>query len=74
MMDIQAVAASAKRKAYMNILLPYFLVGMIAHIDRVNLGYAALAMNKDLGFTAQMFGLGAGIFLPATSSSRYRDR
>jgi sugar phosphate permease len=61
-MDTSAVAASAKRKAYLNIVLPLFITSVIAYIDRVNIGYAALTMNKDLGFTAQMFGLGAGIF------------
>jgi hypothetical protein len=28
----------------------------------VNIGYAALTMNADLGFDAQVFGMGAGIF------------
>ena len=40
------------------IMLLYF----IAYIDRVNIGFAALTMNKDLGFTASMLGFGAGIF------------
>jgi len=61
-MDISAVAASAKRKAYINIVLPLFFALVIAYLDRVNIGYAALTMNKDLGLTAQMFGIGAGIF------------
>ena len=61
-MDVSAVAASAKRKAYINIVLPLFIISVIAYLDRVNIGYAALTMNKDLGFTAEMFGMGAGIF------------
>ncbi|MBZ5581942.1 MAG: MFS transporter [Acidobacteriia bacterium] len=61
-MDDSAVAASAKRKAYRNIVLPLFLVSVIAYIDRGNIGYAALTMNADLGFNAEIFGLGAGIF------------
>ena len=40
------------------IMLLYF----IAYIDRVNIGFAALTMNKDLGFTALILGFGAGIF------------
>jgi ACS family tartrate transporter-like MFS transporter len=40
------------------IMLLYF----IAYIDRVNIGFASLTMNKDLGLTASMLGLGAGIF------------
>lgn len=61
-MDVSAVVASAKRKAYMNIVLPLFLASIIAYLDRVNIGYAALTMNRDLGLTARMFGMGAGIF------------
>ena len=34
----------------------------IAYLDRVNVGFAALTMNKSLGLTATMFGLGSGIF------------
>ncbi|MBP2637093.1 MAG: transporter [Firmicutes bacterium] len=56
------VAASAKRKAYVNMILPLFIISVIAFLDRVNVGYAALTMNKDLNFSAQVFGLGAGIF------------
>ncbi len=61
-MNTFAVAASAKRKAYLNIVLPLFFASAISYLDRVNIGYAALTMNADLGLTARMFGLGAGIF------------
>ncbi len=40
------------------IMLLYF----IAFLDRVNIGFAALTMNDDLGFSPTVFGLGAGIF------------
>jgi len=40
------------------IMLLYF----IAYVDRVNIGFAALQMNQALGFSAAVFGLGAGIF------------
>ncbi|MBO1077844.1 MFS transporter [Roseomonas sp. 573] len=33
-----------------------------AFLDRVNIGFAALTMNQDLGFSASVFGFGAGIF------------
>ena len=56
------VAASARRKAYLNVVLPLFLISVIAYIDRVNIGYAALTMNKDLRFDARVFGFGAGVF------------
>jgi MFS transporter, ACS family, tartrate transporter len=44
-------------------LIPYLIVCyFIAYLDRVNVGFAALTMNKALGLTATMFGFGAGIF------------
>src|SRR3954447_20605466 len=44
-------------------LLPYAVIGyFIAYLDRVNLSFAALEMNKDLKFSATVYGLGAGIF------------
>lgn len=44
-------------------LLPYlFLLYVIAYLDRVNVGFAALQMNQDLGFNDEVFGLGSGIF------------
>ena len=61
-MDDPAVARSAERKAYLNVVLPLFVTSVIAYLDRVNIGYAALTMNADLGFDAHVFGMGAGIF------------
>ena len=40
------------------LMLCYF----VAFLDRVNVGFAALAMNRDLGFNAAIFGFGAGVF------------
>ncbi len=40
------------------IMLLYF----VAFIDRVNIGFAALTMNRDFGFSPAVFGFGAGIF------------
>ena len=44
-------------------LIPFLmLLYLIAFLDRINVGFAALTMNHDLGLTAEMFGLGSGIF------------
>ena len=44
-------------------LLPLIVViYFVAYIDRTNVSFAALTMNKDLGLTAYIFGWGAGIF------------
>jgi ACS family tartrate transporter-like MFS transporter len=34
----------------------------VSFLDRVNVSFAALTMNKDLGFTPEIFGWGAGVF------------
>jgi MFS family permease len=38
-----------------------FLLYLFSYVDRVNIGYAALQMNSDLGFNPAVFGLGAGL-------------
>src|SRR3954467_15206141 len=44
-------------------LIPFMmLLYMVNYTDRVNVGFAALTMNKDLGFTPEIYGWGAGIF------------
>jgi MFS family permease len=35
---------------------------VVCYLDRVNVGFAALTMNQALGFSATVFGLGAGLF------------
>jgi MFS transporter, ACS family, tartrate transporter len=44
-------------------LLPLLFVGyLVACLDRANVGFAALQMNRDLGFGPAVYGFGAGIF------------
>jgi D-galactonate transporter len=51
------------RRRIMRRIMPYlFLLFIIAYLDRVNVGYAALQMKGDLGFTDDILGFGAGIF------------
>jgi MFS transporter, ACS family, tartrate transporter len=50
------------RKITLRIVPFVMLLYFIAFIDRVNIGFAALTMNKDLGFSPTVFGFGAGIF------------
>lgn len=43
-------------------LLPFLVVAyLLCYIDRINVGFAALTMNQDLGLTATVYGWGAGI-------------
>ena len=44
-------------------LIPFlFLLYIVAYLDRINVGFAALQMNASLGFSSTVYGLGAGIF------------
>jgi MFS transporter, ACS family, tartrate transporter len=54
-------ARRASRKAARHLIPFLILCFVIAFLDRVNVGFAALTMNKELGLTAEMFGFGAGI-------------
>ena len=44
-------------------LIPFVIICyFVAYLDRVNLSFAALEMNKDLGFSSTVYGIGAGAF------------
>jgi len=57
-----ALEQSARRRIALRLLPFLWLVYVVAFLDRVNVAYAALEMSHDLGFSDQVFGLGAGIF------------
>jgi len=50
------------RKLNLHIVLFWFICFIFNYLDRVNIGFAALNMNAEIGLTPYMFGLGAGIF------------
>lgn len=50
------------RKVDHRILPLAFLLFVASFLDRINVSFAALEMNRALGFTATVYGLGAGIF------------
>src|SRR5450631_887129 len=57
-----AVGRAAVRKASLR-LIPLFALGYgIAYMDRVNISFASLQMNRDLHFSASIYGFGAGLF------------
>jgi len=59
---LDAVAERARRRISLRVIPYVFILYIIAFLDRVNVGYAALQMADDLGFSAEVFGFGAGIF------------
>ncbi len=61
MIDTEDYAQKIIRKVSWR-LIPFLVLSyMLNFVDRVNLGFAALQMNKELSFTPTIFGWGAGI-------------
>lgn len=66
-MDAVATAVPAGlEKVYKKInlrILPFLLICYVfAYLDRINIGFAKLQMQQDLGFSEAVYGFGAGIF------------
>ncbi len=57
-----AIETATIRKLRIRVLPFLFALYVVALIDRINLGFAALTMNRDLAISSQQFGLAAGIF------------
>jgi sugar phosphate permease len=49
-------------KLKMRIIPFVFVLYIVSFLDRINIGFAALTMNKELAISSQQFGLVAGIF------------
>ncbi|MBN9734697.1 MULTISPECIES: MFS transporter [unclassified Pseudonocardia] len=58
----QAEVRAAVRTATVRLIPLLGLAYLLNYIDRVNVGFAALTMNADLGLSAAAYGLGAGLF------------
>ncbi len=59
--DQQLEATTMRRVSWR--LMPFLLLAyLICYIDRVNIGFASLQMNKAVGLDPKIYGLGAGIF------------
>ena len=60
------MAASIEQRTVHRIawrIVPFVMVlYFVAFVDRVNIGFAALTMNRDVGLSASAYGFGAGIF------------
>ena len=56
------IEAATIRKVRIRLLPFLFALFVIAFVDRINLGFAALTMNRELAITSQQFGFAAGIF------------
>jgi MFS family permease len=61
-LDLEAVRQSALKKNTWRLVPILAVAYFFSYIDRTNVGFAALTMNRDLGLTATQFGWAAGIF------------
>ena len=59
---VGVVSPTITSKLFWRIVPLLFLLVLLNYIDRSNLGFAALQMNSQLGFTPQVYGTGASIF------------
>ena len=57
-----AIGKETVKRVYWRLMPFLILCYIVAFLDRVNVGFAALHMNGDMGFTPYIYGLGAGIF------------
>src|SRR2546423_12974854 len=57
--DIRSITL---RKITLRMIPFLFLLYIVAWLDRVNVGFAALQMNSDLRFSSAAFGFGSGVF------------
>src|SRR5262250_2807037 len=61
-MNAPDVASVTWRKVTLRLIPFLFVLYVVAWLDRVNVGFAALQMNADLGFSSAVFGFGSGVF------------
>ena len=61
-MNLPDLASVTLRKVTLRLIPFLFLLYIVAWLDRVNVGFAALQMNSDLGFSSAAFGFGSGVF------------
>ncbi len=57
-----AVHNAIARKIRRRLLPLLFVLYIVAYLDRINVGFAALTMNHDLGLSSEQYGLLSGIF------------
>jgi MFS family permease len=68
-MELTPLAIS--RKVLWRLALPTIVFMLLSSLDRVNISFAALQMNKDLGFTPSQYGFGAGILFAGFLAGQY---
>ncbi len=62
MLDQTSLGIRTVRKLKIRLLPWLFVLFVVAYIDRINIGFAALTMNRELGISSQQFGTAVGVF------------
>src|SRR3984957_10436811 len=57
-----AIEKAAMRKVYLRILPLTVVMYFLCYIDRINVSFAALTMNKDIGLDAWTYGISSSAF------------
>ncbi len=58
----RSLEQTTMRKVYLRLLPFSIIIYFFCYLDRINVGFAALTMNKDLGLDASMYGMAVGAF------------
>src|SRR6184192_35958 len=59
---VRSLEQMTMRKVYLRILPFAALTYFFCYLDRINVGFAALTMNKDIGLDPAIYGMAAGAF------------
>jgi len=69
---VRSLEQMTMRKVYLRILPFAALTYFFCYLDRINVGFAALTMNKDIGLDPAIYGMAAGAFFWAMCCLRCR--
>jgi sugar phosphate permease len=58
----ESIETATVRRVYWRIVPLLFFAMFFNYLDRINIGFAGLRMNHDLGFSPSVFGFGASVF------------
>ena len=68
---MQDGSSTMAAKIRWRLIVPTVLFMLLSSVDRVNVSFAALQMNADLGFTPTQYGFGAGILFVGFLAGQY---
>ena len=70
-LPISATPEALVRKIRWRLAMPTIVIMLLSSLDRVNISFAALQMNRELGFSATQYGFGAGILFVGFLAGQY---